>query len=91
MNKIISIEDSDEPKEYKIKVNNISNHGMSFQNISCQKIGSFSTYAKNFKDNYFTLSNFLAYKFPLFDPKLRKQVIISRTIKNMVRCEEKII
>ena len=30
MNKIISIEDSDEPKEYKIKVNNISNHGMSF-------------------------------------------------------------
>lgn len=31
MNKIISIEDTEDPKEYNIKINNIPNHGMSFQ------------------------------------------------------------
>ena len=45
---------------------------MSFQNISCHKLGSFETYEANFRDNYFNLSSYLAYKFPLLDPKLRK-------------------
>ena len=72
LNKIIFVEDTEEPKEYRVKVNNISNHGMSFQNISCQKIGSYDTYGSNFQDSYFTLSNFLAYKFALFDPRKRQ-------------------
>lgn len=88
MNKIIFMEVVD-GENCRLRVTHMKNHGLSYQKISCQQLASHPQYA-TFREECLTLSSLLASNLFQLDSKLLQQVIVSRTTKNMFRCEDTI-
>lgn len=74
----------------RLKVTSMKNHGTSFQKLSCSQLSQYSHYPK-LKEEYLTVSNLLATQIVQFDHKISQQLIVSRTTKNMFRCEDVIV
>lgn len=85
MSKILFMEVDGE--NCRLRVTHMKNHGLSFQKMTCQQLASHKQYA-NFKEECLTISNLLACNLVHLDAKLQQQVIVSRTTKNMFRCED---
>jgi|Dee2metaT_18_FD_contig_61_570242_length_1287_multi_5_in_0_out_0_2 uncharacterized membrane protein len=88
MNKIIQFVDKQD--NFRMQMSTLSNHGNSFQKLSCKKLVELSGLFPAFKESASTLSYALAYKFAELSLKRNQQVIISRQFSNMARCEDTI-
>lgn len=88
MNKMIFLEvDGD---NCRLKVTYMQNHGTSFQKINYRQLSTFPYY-NNYRNEHLTLSNLLASNLAhVVADRHKPQIIVSRTTKNMFRCDESV-